>query len=211
MEIKNINIYNMYEAILNIRLSFKSKDKSDSVSLLPYILSKGLISVYNGCELGDNDTKLIGKLLKKQNEYGHQERKFLRQILVSFDLQAPLYWWKHFDQYRIAVVSNSESTMHTLLQRELTQDDFEDNLDEQVLDLINQYIISKDFFNANNLLPGSFLQERHITLNYETLRNIYFGRQYHKLKLWQYFISVLELLPYSSLLLGISLEEKNNG
>ena len=46
--------------------------------------------------LGENDLGLAKRLCKA----GSDHRKFIRQILVSVDITAPLYWWKEFDTYK---------------------------------------------------------------------------------------------------------------
>ena len=41
---------------------------------------------------------------------GSDHRKFLRQVFVTVDITAPLYWWKEFDTYKVGTVANSTST-----------------------------------------------------------------------------------------------------
>jgi len=197
MIIKNICVYNMYPAILGIRNALKSKDKSDSIRMIDsnYV---NCVS-YNHCIIGSEDEKLIKKLLK--GKIAHQERKFMRQILISMDIKGPLYWWKHFDTYKVGIVANSESTMHTLLKRTLCKNDFVEGVDFQNIIRVNKYIINKDFINANRNLPHSYLQERHITCNYENILNIYTSRKYHKLEEWKEFCRVIRSLPYFGLLI----------
>ena len=71
-------------------------------------------------EIGENDLALARKLINA----GSEHRKFLRQIYVSVDITAPLYWWKEFDTYKIGTVANSCSTMHKITDKEFTLDDF---------------------------------------------------------------------------------------
>lgn len=71
--------------------------------------------------IGPNDLLLAQKLIRA----GGEHRKFLRQIIVSFDLTAPLYFWKEFDTYKIGTVANSTSTMHKLATTPITLDCFE--------------------------------------------------------------------------------------
>lgn len=70
--------------------------------------------------IGENDIKLLLQLCKA----GSDHRKALRQIFVSCDITAPLYWWKEFDTYKVGVTSNSQSTMHKLCNRPLTKNDY---------------------------------------------------------------------------------------
>ena len=65
--------------------------------------------------------KLAQKLIKS----GPEHRKFLRQIFVTVDVTAPIYWWKEMDQYKISTVTNSTSTMHKLTSKPISLDSFE--------------------------------------------------------------------------------------
>ena len=71
--------------------------------------------------IGPNDMKLAQTLIKA----GPEHRKFLRQIFVSVDITAPLFWWKQMDTYKVATVANSTSTMHKLTSKPITLDCFE--------------------------------------------------------------------------------------
>jgi hypothetical protein len=70
--------------------------------------------------IGENDRKLALNLTRAGSDHG----KFMRQIFVSVDITAPLYWWKEFDTYKVGTVANSTSTMHKLGSRPLTPNDF---------------------------------------------------------------------------------------
>ena len=80
--------------------------------------------------IGQDDMKLARRLI----EGGPEHRKFLRQIMVSVDITAPLYWWKEFDTYKVGTVANSTSTMHKLASTPITLDCFE--IDDYEPDLI---------------------------------------------------------------------------
>ena len=71
--------------------------------------------------IGKNDMKLAQQLIRA----GSEHRKFMRQIFVSVDITAPLYWWKEFDTYKVGTVANSTSTMHKLANTPITLDCFE--------------------------------------------------------------------------------------
>lgn len=160
-------------------------------------------------KIGENDLKLAKKLIRA----GSDHRKFMRQILVSVDITAPLYWWKEFDTYKVGTVANSCSTMHTIHKKEFTRDDFSidkmsllarDILDELIGDLNNfrrDFLENKDkgsWWDIIQLLPSSYNQKRTVTLNYETLYNIYGSRRNHKLDEWSKgFINWIESLPYA--------------
>lgn len=120
------------------------------------------------------------------------ENKFLESISVWLDITAPRYWWQQFDTYRSGVSKQSSSTMHTLMKRELTQEDFESFIDPVILNLLNTYIKEGDFAKAKNILPEGFLQRRVVTTNYKTLRHIYHQRVSHRLKEWTTFCSAIK-------------------
>jgi len=228
MKIRSINVYNLYPAIVSIRNSYKSWNTSDSISLKPYYLNNGLVSVYNGCELGDQDIKLIKKLIHKKNEYGHQERKFLRQIMVSMDIEASIKAWSQIDTYKVGTTRNSESTMHSLLSTKLSQDNFEKEINPEHIEYINKLIDEYNYLCEDNLLkdlidedtrkrlnfqkkkifeqidanlPAGFILNSHWTGNYENLRNIYHGRLHHKMYWWTQFNEYVRLLPYANILI----------
>ena len=158
--------------------------------------------------LGQNDLALAHKLAVA----GSDHRKFLRQIIVSLDINAPLYWWKEFDTYKVGTVANSTSTMHKIHAKPFAREDFShDCLDEDgivVLDAIVSYLErertlyneTKDkihFMNMIQILPTSYNQLRTVTLNYEVLVNMYYARRTHKLAEWKSLCSMIEQLPYA--------------
>ena len=158
--------------------------------------------------LGPNDLSLATKLRKA----GSDHRKFIRQIMVSVDITAPLYWWKEYDTYKVATVANSTSTMHKIHAKPFELDDFShDHLSENGLKVLNliianleeirlRYIESKnreDWYDMIQLLPSSYNQMRTCTLNYETLVNIYYARRNHKLEEWHRFCDWIGNLPYA--------------
>lgn len=170
--------------------------------------------------LGPKDLDLAQRMIKA----GTSDRKFMRQIFVSVDITAPLYWWKEADTYKIGTVANSTSTMHKLASTPITFDcfemgDFENlrvydnepyNTDTFVTDIWDdiigycetlrlRYNETKDkryWKELIRVLPEAWLQTRTVTLNYEVLRNIYFQRRYHKLTEWHRFCEWIESLPY---------------
>ncbi len=158
--------------------------------------------------LGPNDLDLARRLRKA----GSDHRKFLRQVFVSVDITAPMYWWKEYDTYKISTVANSTSTMHKITSKPFDIDDFshdhmtaatEKIMQGVVTELENirlRYIESKDkndWYDIIQLLPSSYNQMRTCTLNYETLINIYYARKDHKLAEWHSFCDWILTLPYS--------------
>ena len=87
---------------------------------------------------GENDLDLAKRLARA----GSDHRKFLRQIFVSVDITAPLYWWKEFDTYKVGTVANSTSTMHKIHVKAFERDDFShDRLDEGGLAALDALIL----------------------------------------------------------------------
>jgi hypothetical protein len=180
----------------------------------------------NLLKLGKNDLNLLQRLVLA----GSDERKFMRQIYVSTDITAPLYWWKEFDTYKVGTVANSTSTMHKLATTPITINCFEQ--DEEDLEmperqltthmmlnsvmnhceiLRQKYLDTKDirYWRALiQLLPESWLQTRTVTMNYENLRNMYFARRHHKLSEWHYFCSWVKSLPYAEELIMLEKTER---
>ncbi len=164
--------------------------------------------------LGPNDLDLACRLCAA----GSDHRKFLRQIFVSVDITAPLYWWKEYDTYKVATVANSTSTMHKIHSRPFSIDDFShDHLSDaglailaRLVDDLEQirlrYVDGKDkadWYDLIQLLPSSYNQMRTCTFNYETLVNVYHARRNHKLEEWHTFCAWVETLPYArELILG---------
>lgn len=164
-------------------------------------------------QLGEKDLQLARQLIKA----GTEHRKFLRQIFISVDITAPLYWWKEFDTYKVGTVSNSCSTMHKLASTPITIDcfemgDFTPLLDNFKIDLSWKTVTSyleqlRQKYNETKdkrywkelirLLPESWLQKRTITMNYENLYSMMKQRKNHKLTEWsKIFMEWAESLPY---------------
>lgn len=159
--------------------------------------------------IGPNDMKLAQTLIAAGNEH----RKFLRQIFVSMDITFPFYIWKEMDTYKVATVTNSCSSMHTLVNHPICISSFEiDDIETSIAfpeaeSIINfceflrkRYLVTKDVKYWKELirwLPESFLQKRTWSGNYETLRNIYHQRKNHKLTEWHQFCDIIMTLPYA--------------
>lgn len=122
---------------------------------------------------------------------GNGHDKFLRMLRVDLLITAPLYWWKQFDTYKVGTVTQSESTMHTLMKSPITQDMFESGLHPDILNILENMRLAGNFDGLNNLLPHSFLQTRMVSTNYAVLQNIIRQRRGHKLREWREFISTV--------------------
>ena len=158
--------------------------------------------------LGPNDLDLAKRLAKA----GPDHRKFIRQIFVSVDITAPLYWWKEYDTYKVATVANSTSTMHKIHSKAFEEEDFStDHMTEETkkhfLDFVaymeevrKKFVETKDktcWYDLIQMLPSSYNQLRTCTLNYETLSNIYYARKNHKLDEWHIMCDWIKTLPYA--------------
>lgn len=187
MLVDNTEVFNIEGAIRGMRNPHKSNDESDS----------------EGEEIGEKDMKLAKKLIKA----GGSHRKFLRQIFVSMDVTAPLYWWMEYATYKIGTCENSESTMHTITSRPLIEEDFNGFVPEELIgacnELIDAYNIENDkekkevfFLMIKSTLPPGYMQKRTCSTNYEVLLNVLKDRENHRLPEWGAFCVWIKKLPY---------------
>nr|DAW33920.1 MAG TPA: hypothetical protein [Caudoviricetes sp.] len=198
IKIDKVNVMNFENAIRGARNPMNSWNKMDSY-----------YDENNNFVLGENDLSLATRL-RKAGTADH--RKYLRQIFVSVDILAPMYWWKEYDTYKVATVANSTSTMHKIHSKPFELDDFShehltpyglETLQELIKALENFRLWYKDgndkkeWYNIIQLLPSSYNQLRTCTFNYETLINIYKSRKNHKLDEWKEFCKWVETLPYA--------------
>ena len=197
IKLERISVMNFENAVRGARNPLNSWDKSDSC----YDADGKYV-------LGENDLSLVRRLCRA----GSDHRKFIRQIFVSVDITAPLYWWKEFDTYKVGTVANSTSTMHKIQAKQFTREDFScDRLSEsglEALDRLIEYLEecrvafceTKDpayWHDMIQLLPSSYNQMRTVTMNYENLINIYYARRAHKLAEWHEFCDMILSLPYA--------------
>ena len=197
IKLERTSVMNFENEICGARNPMNSWSKSDS-----YYDEQG------NYILGENDLSLAVRLCKS----GSDHRKFIRQIFVSVDITAPLYWWKEYDTYKVATVANSTSTMHKIHSKPFSMDDFScdkmsdptkktmEKLIEYLESLRLHFVETKDKADWNDiiqLLPSSYNQMRTCTFNYETLINIYYARKNHKLDEWHRFCDWIETLPYA--------------
>ena len=198
MKFENTEVWGFEHAIRGMRNPMESWDKSDSFIKSPH----------NYYVIGENDFKLAQTLIKA----GPEHRKFLRQIFISVDITAPLYWWKEFDTYKVGTVADSCSTMHKLKDTPITMDCFEMGdycgffetpwknliaLLEQCRKEFNETKDKRYWKELIRLLPESWLQKRTVTMSYENVANMYSQRMNHKLTEWSKdFIQWADNLPY---------------
>ena len=207
INVENIEVFNWEGAIRGMRNPLNSWDKSDSD--WEFVEDPSIINPNDEVKfvLGENDLALMRKLVKA----GSDHRKFLRQILVSMDITAPLYWWKEFDTYKVGTTANSCSTMHTIHKKPFEVDDFShERMSATALRVIKRLVNfleleRKCYCESKNrehwddiiqLLPASYNQKRTVTFNYEVLLNMYRSRKNHKLPEWHALCDCIENLPY---------------
>ena len=222
IKLERTSVMNMENAIRGARNPMNSWDRMDSDWEFvedPCIINPNDQVLF---VLGPNDLSLARRLVKA----GSDHRKFLRQIFVSVDITAPLYWWKEFDTYKVGTVANSCSTMHKIHAKEFTIDDFSHEhlsgdtnaglgVMYNIIDALNLnreiYLKGKDksfWWNMIQLLPTSYNQLRTVTLSYENLLNQYHARKHHKLDEWHTYCDWIETLPYFK---EICLEDEKDG
>ncbi len=197
LKTERVEVMNFNNAIRGARNPLNSWNRSDS-----YFDENGKFV------LGENDLSLAIRLRKA----GSDHRKFLRQIFVTVDITAPIYWWKEFDTYKVGTVANSTSTMHRITSAPFDISHFScDRMDEETLKHMQEiieylevlrlrYIETKDkqlWYNIIQLLPSSYNQMRTCTMNYENLISMYNSRHNHKLDEWHIFCDFIRSLPYS--------------
>ena len=228
IKFENTEVMGWEHAIHGMRNPKNSWEKSDSCFCTYRPECEGSCQVF----IGPNDHSLMMTLRNS----GTDHRKFMRMITVYADITAPLYWWKEFDTYKVGTVANSCSTMHKIHEKEFYEEDFsferlESGYEEYKGDdamhtaycsmqntiyalnrLRYMYNITKNkkyWYAMIQLLPSSYNQKRTVMLNYEVLANIYKSRKDHKLDEWHTFCDWIESLPYSELITGQLIEEKD--
>ena len=202
LKVERISVMNLENAMRGARNPLNSWDRGDSA-----------YDEHGNYILGENDLSLAARLCAA----GSDHRKFIRQILVSMDITAPLYWWKEFDTYKVGTVANSTSTMHKIHSNKFELDDFStDHMTSESLmefdrfvayleEVRQRYLATKDkkyWYDMIQLLPSSYNQMRTVTMNYEVLVNIFYARRSHKLDEWHTLCDVILSLPYARTLIG---------
>lgn len=210
IKFERVDVWGLEHAIRGMRNPLNSWEKSDTDFQ------------YWNPTIGEKDRDLMTRLICA----GAPHRKFLRQVFVSVDITAPLYWWKEFDTYKVGTTANSCSTMHTLHKKKFELEDFSSDYlsnlvvtEDGVLELDTMGVLDELIMNLNGLrlmylntkdtiywkamvqlLPSSYNQKRTVTMTYENLLNILEYRRGHKLNEWRRFCEWIDTLPYSDLL-----------
>lgn len=198
--VDKVEVHGWESAIRGMRNPLASWCKSDSEF------------AYGDWCIGPNDLDLMMKL----RNAGPDHRKFMRMLTVTMDIEAPLFWWKEFDTYKVATVRNSCSTMHKIHSKPITHSDFwwiegEDEICDKIVFAAEQLRLK--FLNEEDpiikqqawrklieILPSAYMQKSTVQLNYETLMGMYKNRKNHKLEEWRLLCKVIEKLPHSDLI-----------
>ena len=211
--LEKTSVMNFENAIRGARNPMNSWSKSDS-----YYDENGKYI------LGANDLDLARRLTKA----GSDHRKFMRQIFVSVDITAPMYWWAEADTYKVGTVRNSCSKMHKLLAKPFEMSDFScecpslpisdegtvedvftsiisilNGLREYYLSIADEALKKQIWYAIQQVLPESYNQKSTLTLDYEVILNMYHARKAHKLNEWHTFCDWAESLPYFKEIVGI--------
>ena len=196
IKLERFEVMNMNNAIRGARNPLNSWARMDS-----YFDEEGKFV------FGPNDLDLAKRLCKA----GSDHRKFIRQIFVTVDITAPLYWWKEYDTYKVGTVANSTSTMHKIHSKPFELSDFStDHMTDEALEAMKlmvaslenirlKYMDTKDkalWYSLIQLLPESYHQMRTCTMSYENAIAMYNARHNHKLAEWHTFCDWIKTLPY---------------
>lgn len=211
IEVNNIEVFNFEGAFRGLRNPMNSWDKGDTKERFDQDDS----SIIHSIGIGPNDMKLAQRMIGG----GPEEAKFLRQIFITMDIDAPIFWWKEMDTYKVGTTANSCSTMHKLASSEIGAQNFSFDMDiadfpEEYQELVSMIRVNSVYYCEQlrkvyektkdkriwralvEVLPMAWNQRRTWTANYQVLRNIYFQRRNHKLDEWREFCKIIEELPY---------------
>ena len=222
INLENYEVFGWEHAIRGMRNPMNSWDRSDSAYCIECRACHTcpMLDEYGQCNKPFNEAYVVGEndhdLMTRLAKGGPVHAKYRRMITVYVDINAPLYWWKEFDTYKVGTVANSCSTMHKIHAKEFTMDDFScEHLDAGNHLIFNNVIVNAlnearnnflrngdkaDWWQMIQLLPSSYNQKRTVMLNYEVLHNIYISRKNHKLDEWRTFCDWIEKLPYREII-----------
>ncbi|MBS6476058.1 MAG: hypothetical protein KH354_08840 [Clostridiales bacterium] len=208
IKLERYSVMNLENAIRGARNPLNSWAKSDS-----------FYDENGQYVLGAADISLAARLCSA----GTDHRKFIRQIFISVDITAPLYWWKEYDTYKVGTTANSTSTMHKIHSKPFEMGDFStDRMNQSALACMEKtiqclealrlaYLESKDktvWYSMIQLLPSSYNQMRTCTFSYENAANMYHARKAHKLDEWHVFCDWLASLPYADIMITGTLKSQ---
>ena len=172
-----------------------------------------------GFSFGITDFERLKGVAYKLCDKDGGHNKFLESIQVWIEITAARYWWQEFDTYRVGTTKQSESTIHTIAKREITQKDFEHQVLPATVDFLNDLIDNYNITSGKDRkrwfelikanLPEGYLQKRMVCTNYKVLTNVIAQRKKHVLNEWHHFIEeVLNQIEHPELLLKRYGEER---
>lgn len=167
MNFTRTSVMNIDNALYGMRNALASWDKSDT---------------YNSV-IGPNDMDLARRLIRAGDP---SHRKFLRQIFVSVDITAPLYWWKEFDTYKVGTTANSTSTMHKLASTPITKECFE-------MDDYKDMPIETIYYGETDEVAFDYHTNDFIEEHLETLEQL--RQKYNETKDKRYWKELIRWLP----------------
>ena len=183
MKFTNTHTFNFDGALRGMRNPMNSWDKSDSTFNGMLYINGEFLDIIG--QIGTKDLELAQKLILAGSEHA----KFMRQIFISVDITAPIYWWKEMDTYKVGTTANSTSTMHKLISKPITIDDFE-------IDDYNESLIIDTGAETNGYIPHWHL-EWHVDRTIECLEEL--RRAYINTKDSAYWKELIRWLPESYL------------
>jgi hypothetical protein len=180
IKIENVEVSGWKAAIRGMRNPLNSWDKSDTD-----------FTTFDNPIIGPNDWKLMTQLV----EAGTDHSKFMRMIIFSCDITAPLFWWKEMDTYKVGSVRNSCSTMHKIMEHEFTKNDFsfESSADFESRDIAMNTVIEHLNELRDIYLYGDV--EYFEDLEHNISETVYYTEPHDK-RVWK---ELIEFLPSSYL------------
>jgi hypothetical protein len=221
IKVENTYVYNIFPAIRSMRNALKSWDRMDSIDedvfCSPINIQYNWVS-YNYAIIGSKDMELAKRLIFR----GGDERKFLRTIHVNCDITTTRAHQQEIDTYKIGTVKNSCSTMHSILNQPLTQNDFQNLISPEYLKYLNNIIETvksmkkegsknyrETFAELKHSLPEGYLLMFNFDTNYEQLLSMYHKRKNHFFLDWEPINRWCESLPYFMEFYSAILNSKN--
>lgn len=184
MKFKNTEVWGFEHAIRGARNPLESWERSDSYQ------SDFIDDGKNGFVIGSNDINLLQRLIKASIKEGNSHSKFLRQIMVSVDITAPMFWWSEFDTYKVGTVANSTSKMHKLASTPITLDCLEIDDYDRNLNILPEDLVDEDMdYNESDKISCF---EEDVIFVLENIR-----QKYLETKDKRYWLELLRWLPES--------------
>ena len=201
IKIENTEVFGWKMAITGCRNPMNSRDKSDSIFDIRFDAERDIrpwgytindeekeVEDLTDFFIGPNDHKLLMNLCKG----GTEEAKWRRMVHVQMDVTAPLYWWKEFETYKVATVSNSCSTMHKIHAKEFTMDDFSC---EHLFVYSGADVYSFADIGSNQNQDGRLFSMDLLALTITALN--YYRTKFLETKDKKYWYQMIQLLPSS--------------